>query len=441
MATIAQRELFSWKEVEKLGDLERLDLVLKYLPDEGLMQVLESERGNQGRNDYPIRAVWNSILAGVIYGHESIESLRRELWRNTRLLWLCGFELSKEERLVPSAGVYTRFLKKLIKHAHLIEEMFDVLVEELRRELPDLGQLLAADGKAIRSVARSRKDDANQPDGRRDMDADWGVKKYWVDEGKNGNRWLRTKKWFGYKLHLVVDANYELPVAYQVTKASEAEQPQALKMVRELKERHPGIIGSCAHYLGDKGLDDAKLHKLLWDECQIKPVIDIRNCWKDGEVTRAVESLTNVVYDYKGTVFCYDMRLGHRHEMAYGGFEAQRGTLKYRCPARHYGCKCHWKSQCEIKQAVRIPLSEDRRIFTPVARSSYKWKDFYKKRTAVERVNSRIDGSFGFERHFIRGQAKMKARMGMALIVMLSMALGRIKEKQRSYMRSLLKAA
>ena len=27
-------------------------------------------------------------------------------------------------------------------------------------------------------------------------------------------------KWFGYKLHLVVDATYELPVAYKVTKAS-----------------------------------------------------------------------------------------------------------------------------------------------------------------------------------------------------------------------------
>ena len=77
MATIPQRELFSWKEIEKLGDLERLRLVLEYLPDEGLMQRLEEERG-QGRDDYPVRAVWNSILAGVVYEHKSIESLRRE---------------------------------------------------------------------------------------------------------------------------------------------------------------------------------------------------------------------------------------------------------------------------------------------------------------------------------------------------------------------------
>jgi hypothetical protein len=39
-------------------------------------------------------------------------------------------------------------------------------------------------------------------------------------------------------------------------------------------------------------------------------------------------------------------------------------------------------------------VSEDRRIFTPLARSSYAWKRVYQKRTAVERVNSRLDASF-----------------------------------------------
>jgi len=90
---------------------------------------------------------------------------------------------------------------------------------------------------------------------------------------------------------------------------------------------------------------------------------------------------------------------------------------------------------------VRIKLDEDRRVFTPLARSSYKWSDLYKKRTAVERVNSRIDGAYGFEQHFIRGLPKMRMRMGLAMIVMLAMALGRIKEKQREQMRSLIKAA
>ena len=60
---------------------------------------------------------------------------------------------------------------------------------------------------------------------------------------------------------------------------------------------------------------------------------------------------------------------------------------------------------------------------------------------AVERVNSRLDVSFGFEQHFIRGQAKMRLRMGLALVVMLAMAYGRVKEKQQDKMRSLVGAA
>lgn len=77
MAKISQRA-FSWKELEEKNDLERLKLTLKYLPDEELMRALESERKN-GRNDYPIRVLWNSIIAGIVFQHSSINSLIREL--------------------------------------------------------------------------------------------------------------------------------------------------------------------------------------------------------------------------------------------------------------------------------------------------------------------------------------------------------------------------
>ncbi|WP_246516530.1 hypothetical protein [Salicibibacter cibarius] len=44
MAMIPQTSLFSWKDLENLGDLECLRLVLDYLPDEALMRTLEKER-------------------------------------------------------------------------------------------------------------------------------------------------------------------------------------------------------------------------------------------------------------------------------------------------------------------------------------------------------------------------------------------------------------
>ncbi len=65
----------------------------------------------------------------------------------------------------------------------------------------------------------------------------------------------------------------------------------------------------------------------------------------------------------------------------------------------------------------------------------------YAKRTSVERVNGRLDESFGFEKHYIRGLRKMKMRCSIALCVMLTMAVGRIKENQADKMRSLVKGA
>jgi len=441
MAIIPQQQLFGWEDIERLGDLERLRLVVEHLPDESLMRALEQQRG-RGRDDYPVRAVWNSILAAVVYEHVSVESLRRELKRNAQLRLLCGFEVVEGEEAVPPSWAYSRFLRSLMAHMELIEGMFDELVESLRDELPGFGRRLAVDGKAVRTHARPRKRSERTPerDGRRDVDADFGEKRRRVVR-EDGTPWEKVTSWFGYKLHLVVDAEYELPVGYEVTRASCAEQPVAHRLVEKLDERHPELIEQCEYFIGDKGYDDGKLIRRLWDVDEIKPVIAIRDLWSDGEPTRVVSGMLDVVYDYKGTVYCHCPSTGRRYQMAYGGFERSRGTLKYRCPAVHYGFECAGKARCGVHGSVRIPLSEDRRVFTPLARSSCRWKREYKKRTAAERVNSRFDVSFGFERHFIRGLAKMKLRCGLALVVMLGMALGRVRTQQKEKLRSLVAAA
>ena len=45
------------------------------------------------------------------------------------------------------------------------------------------------------------------------------------------------------------------------------------------------------------------------------------------------------------------------------------------------------------------------------------------------------------ERHFIRGLLKMQVRVGLALVVMLAVALRRVREKRAGLMRSPVRAA
>lgn len=432
MAIIPQMSLFSWKEIDELGDLERLRLVLEYMPDEELMTSLEQKRG-RGRDDYPVRAMWNSILAGIVFQHDNVEKLRRELGRNGQLRDMCGFDGQ-----VPPPWVYTRFMKLLIKNAVLIEDIFNKLVNELSEELQDFGQHLAIDSKAISSFAK-RPNKKETVDGRRDLDANHGRKSY-HGKREDGSLWEKIVKWFGYKLHLVVDATYELPVAFSLTKASVSDVIEGHALLTQMEQQQTDILKKAETLDADKGYDDTKLIQRCWDDYEIKPVIDIRNMWKDGEETRLLGNYKNVAYNHKGNVYCFCPETGERREMACGGFEKDRNAIKKLCPAKQYGIVCQGQGQCPIAQGIRIKLSENRRIFTPIDRASFKWKKEYNKRSAVERVNSRLDVSFGFEIHTIRGMDKMKLRSGLALCVMLAMALGRVKEKQPEKIRSLVSA-
>ena len=65
--------MFSWNDVEPRPDLVRLEKVLKALPDEALLRALEQRRG-RGRDDYPIRAMWRALIAGIVFQHVSVES-------------------------------------------------------------------------------------------------------------------------------------------------------------------------------------------------------------------------------------------------------------------------------------------------------------------------------------------------------------------------------
>ena len=98
------------------------------------------------------------------------------------------------EYAVPPSYVYTRFLRSLYACQSMIDEMFNNLVTELGELLPDFGNILAIDGKAIESHGNPRsKTSGSSCDGRRDVDATWGVKTY---KGKrdDGTIWSTKKR-------------------------------------------------------------------------------------------------------------------------------------------------------------------------------------------------------------------------------------------------------
>lgn len=489
MAIMPQPYLFSWEHVDSASDLDRFRLVLLAIPDEELMLELEALRAN-GRDEYPVRAVWNSILAGVVFQHPTIASLRRDLKRNGQLRCLCGFNPKLGEAAVPTDSAYTHFLENLLEQEPMIRAMFHTLIEKLNAHLPDLGQYQAFDGKALPSFSKGPKkekekkegagkpeehkqpDNPSTPEGepggtdtlaeptqaeptqpeadkdhRRENDADWGVKTY-RGKRQDGTAWEKVTKWFGFELHLLVDSKHEMPLNYKVTKASAPETTELLPMVQDTKDLHPKVIATCEELSADKGYDSEKNIVGLWNVHHIRPIIDKRSDWKGADETRPLDPsvVDTTVYDVKGGVKCVCPATGEVRPMTFWGFEEDRGTLKYRCPAVANGFDCKGRTDCpqassSYGKVVRIQIETAPRMFTPLPRDCKSWDRAYDRRTAVERVNSRIDQVLGFERHTIRGLKKMEARVGIALVVMLAMAVGRIEVGQREQMRSLLAPA
>ena len=425
MNILPQMNLFEESDFEFLGDLERLQRVLGAIDDAGLISKLYRIRG-KGRNDWPCEAMWNSFIASFLFEHPTVESLLRELRRNKQLRTICGFEPKTVRQkdgtckiyVAPSASSYSKFLHNLMLCGDELSRMFTELVSFMYENLDDFGTVLMVDGKAIQSYGTRQSKNKKSGD-RGEHDADWCQKQYSAS-GPNGETIIKSKKWFGFRLHLVADATYEIPVAFAVTKASASEKTETEKLLNDMWEEHREWLETCQYFLGDKGYDSKKIITWLEDR-DIHSIIDIRNCWKDKETTKQYQD-TDLIYDYKGSVWYVDEN-GKQIKLVYKGYDKRTDSLRY-----------GFKPQYHDKRIFRIKCKEDRRIFTPVARDSHKWKRLYKKRTGVERINGRIDRDYKFEKHTIRGLEKMTMYLTVTFLIYMTLAKIKIENGQKDHL-------
>jgi len=428
MRILPQIMIFDQTQNEEiLGDLERLKNVIDNIPDGKLIHKLNEIRG-KGRNDWPVLPMWHALLGGIVFQHRSDAELLRELSRNSQLRDLCGFEPKTEKQkdgtykvfVAPTASAFSRFFKNLKECQNELNEVFEKLVKYMYENLDGFGEYLALDGKAIQSFATNYNDNKKE-DGRRDTDANWGTKKYTTSVNKKGEIVTNKVTWFGYRVHLIVDAKYELPIAYKITPASNSEKTEAKEILKTMdKER----LEKCLYLMADKGYDDTNIIEYLKKK-GITPIIDICNKWKDGEETKQYKD-TDIVYTYDGKVYYVNDDV-KQIKLRYLGYDKSSDSLRY-----------GFYPQFNDKRVFRISCDTDKRIFVTVARDSKKWVREYKKRTSVERVNGRIDRDYKFEDHTIRGLKKLNMYITISFIAMLSMAKSKIEANNMDHLAALI---
>jgi Transposase DDE domain/Transposase domain (DUF772) len=412
----AAKPLFAWDCLEDSLSLKSVRELVAVLPDGKLLQSLRRARG-KGRDDYPVHVLWGVIILRIALRHLTTEAVLADLRRNAGLRQLIGIE---SEQGVPKKWNVSRFEEVLGQEPHrtLLKEVFTVLIQRLGIAVAELGQHVAADATGL-SARRKRAEKAQKNEIKDGLpQASGGRKEYSDDQGKV----VKVVEWFGFKLHLLVDVKNEVVLSYEITD-TKAGDGQTLPALLEQAEANlpPRRIKSLAY---DMAADSDDVHTLLSGK-GIIPLIEMRALWK-GEHERILpghNGSSNVVYDEEGTVYCYDKISDPpvRHKMAYIGHEPKRGTLKYRCPAKHEDWQCPMSKVCNAGKSygmtVRVPREVDLRRFPALPRATKKFERMYKGRTSVERVNARFKVFWGVDDGNVSGSRRFVAQVGVVLAV------------------------
>jgi Transposase DDE domain len=232
-------------------------------------------------------------------------------------------------------------------------------------------------------------------------------------------------KWFGYKLHLMVDARYELPIAGVLSTAKDNDAPHFPAVWERAKENVPDLRERAKSNALDKGYDEEAVHQELWHD-KVEPIIAIRDLTEEENQDLLPENQQR----------CPDNR-----PLRFDGYERTREALRYDrpkdCPKECGHGRCEHQLNCSQK-LVRVKLDEKTlRHLGPVPRESKKFARLYRGRTSGERVNGRLKASWGLDCVRRRGLKRVQVWAQLALLCMNAFAVvvaeaGRISEVRKT---------
>ena len=420
-----------------------------------LVEILEAAHQHGGNPGYPTLAMLRAYVMQFALREPYANGFLDRLGGNERLIEICNLPHA------PSEGAYSRFKKKLADHVDLIQRIIahvflecGVEIERLREaglipaDKPPLGESLVMDSTDAEAWARpgrkSRRTGEEIPS--KDPNARWGhrtaknLRSSKPSSGKrgkgesskkgagagneSGRKENKDEFYFGYKVNVIADANYGLPM-FGVTRPANASD--VVVMVQDLDDCLAlyETLGP-RYFLGDKGYDRLENIKYLVS-LRLIPVIAIRLPEKDEETGKR---LYDGIYDAEGRPTCVGGK-----SMEYVETDPEKGHL-FRCPAE--GCdlkgKVHWSRYCDSEHYEK-PEGRLLRIVGLLPRCSEEWKAKYKTRTIIERYFSSGKHSRLLDVHRYLNIYKVSLHVAMSMLSYLTTALAHLQADDYAHMR------
>jgi transposase len=341
----------------------------------------------QGADGYDPISLFKAQLLIYLGEVKSDRKLVEALRYNGRLCLLCGFNFLK----TPSNGTFSIFRDRLgesifyeILH-NLIAQAIVLKVIQGKDTAIDSTHVWAYANQAGHKTCQC-KGKCKCPKTYSDTDARWGAKN-------------KDYFFFGYKVHLIVDAKSQLPLEIIVTSGEKADSPQAKPLMKSALKKHPQIKIETVSM--DSAYDDYKNYNFAVREAHITPLIALNLRTRVN-----MQSLRSLNLAPDGSYRC----IGD-FKMVYYGFDKKRSRLKYRCPAAVGKCECPLRWDCSKSAYGRIIYlkpDDDFRLIGTIPRGTALWDKKFDKRTSVERAYSEEKGSHKLNDVRVRGLSKVR---------------------------------
>jgi IS5 family transposase len=364
------------RNVPRRSVAEDLSTILASSEVSRLIDQLQETRLT-GRPGYPLRAMIGMALAKSMYALPT--------WTRTVALVREHPALAAviaPDGDVPSHWACYRFTAKLREHTDMLEECIASVIRALKKANPLLGWDVAIDASDMPAYANGQRYKyKGGPERERysDPDASWGHRSA-VSTRKGGG-------FYGYKLHLAVCAQTDLPLAWMV----EAARVNESTTVEPLLDKLKGLGFNSETCAMDKGYDNGPNYQACEDR-DIRPVI----CLKETARVRRG--------DHKSPT-C------EHGEWRFAGADYDRKATKWRCPTGECKPGSRW-----IKADRLHPL---------IPRETLRWKALYRGRASVERGFGRLKHEWGLAPLRVRRIERVRLHADLTIMAQLTCALNR----------------
>ena len=374
---------------------EELRDIFDSVPFQKLVKRLRAYRWT-GRPGYNPETILKAVLVGYYKSIGTLAELARYLEDHREIASVCGF---RDDEPTPSRSTFSRFISRLAKHQDLLDECLNIIAEGFRDLLPGFGEVVAIDCTPVPSYSNPD----NEPIS--DTEAGWIVK-----EGSARKIWE-----FGYRLHLIVDANWELPIAKALTLAGDNEKKATLPLLEKTKENLPWFNPDAI--MADKAYDKYEHYETIVKEFNAEPII---------------KHAKHSEYELTGLPAAPICPGGL--PMIYRSWDKKKG-LQFECPERAGRAICLLAEGCTIKTTWIRPVKDYRQFGYHIARGSEEWQALYHKRVAIERCNSRLKETRRLAKHQFRGFERIGVHATLAVLAMMAVALSKAKLGQLEEVR------